>query len=313
MPEKINREKKNGKLKDFIKKNILLFFLFIFVIEVCGGVAAVFLRNVFSKNPGMYYFTEGLVCEYLYAILPLVFMVKWGYIKKSNGKKICFGLLLGAPTILFGAYNLLPLLLVKPMLVKPQWFIIFAVVLCMFGVGLWEEAIMRGVFIPLFCEKWQNKKHCYLRAAFASSLFFGVYHLSSSIAGILVYGNIDKEFFVGNLFQVYYTFCFGMLAAGVTLLTRSIIPMVIWHALWDVTAGIGVGLFGIDTYRGYYAQISQQKVFNTYGILLGYPNGAKMAFVICVLLCAVIGIVFVIRAEKKYCALPVLLMEPAED
>ncbi len=41
---------------------------------------------------------------------------------------------------------------------------------------------------------------------------------------------------VGRLYQVYYGFCFGMLAAGVTLYAKSIIPMVIWHSLVDVSA-----------------------------------------------------------------------------
>lgn len=61
--------------------------------------------------------------------------------------------------ILFMAPNLIPLVLINPILFQLQWVRLIALILAMFSIGLSEEVMIRGVLLPLLCEKWKEKKH----------------------------------------------------------------------------------------------------------------------------------------------------------
>ncbi|MGN0341654.1 MAG: hypothetical protein ACI4DO_02570 [Roseburia sp.] len=103
-----------------------------------------------------------------------------------------------------------------------------------------------------------------------------------------------------NLSQVFFAFCFGMLAAGITLYCGSIIPMMIWHSLVGISAFFAQGLMSNVMYRYYMEKnlLTMQNVFQTYGILSNVENGYAICSGIINILVLVVGIVLVYRAEK---------------
>lgn len=286
-------------MKEFFKKHAILFMLLVAAIALFSNLMRGVLENVFGTSLMMSYVIDA-VCGYIISILPLVLMVKWGYIKKSNKPRILLGFLMGTPYILFGIWNLLPLVLVNRILFQVQWGMMIIIVIDMFSIGLMEESIMRGVVLPLLCEKWQDRKHPYLKAAFVSSLLFGCVHLNWSVRYFLAYGTLSAEYLASNLYQVYYAFCVGMLAAGVTLYARSIVPMIIWHAFCDFTATIGAALLPSNTYENYCNNglLSPQKVFDTYGILGGFKYGDVLVFGMINLLLLCVGVVLIRKVER---------------
>lgn len=287
-------------MKEFMKKHTLLFVVLVAVFALCTNLITGFVQSFFSNNLTMSYLAEA-VCKYGISFVPLCMMVKWGYTKKSNKKKIAVGFAIGALLILFGVPNVLPLVLVNPILFKMQWGLLLAITLAMFSVGLLEESAIRGVVLPLLCEKWQDKKKVYWKAAVVSSLLFACIHLNWSVRYFLTYGTLTWEYFSGNLYQVYYTFCFGMLAAGVTIYAKSILPMVFWHGMCDLSAAIVYAILPLNTVENYNNSsiLTLQNVFNTYGIFTGCKFGAEIVLGIIDLLFIVIGVVLIKKAETR--------------
>lgn len=81
-----------------------------------------------NKKGAEYYWIEA-VCKYVIAILPLILMVKWGYVRKSNIKRIGKGFLIGAVLILFCLPNILPLLFIDSTYMIVDWNAVSAIVL----------------------------------------------------------------------------------------------------------------------------------------------------------------------------------------
>lgn len=285
-------------MKEFFKRHIFIFWIIIAVICLGSNLIGSFCEKLFEDSLTLSFLSEA-VCRYIIAVLPLCVMVKWSYIRKSNKKSILSGFLVGMFCIFFIIPNLAPLLLVNPILFKVQWGLIFVIIINMLSIGILEESAMRGVVFSLLCEKWQDKKNIYLKAAVLSSFMFACAHLNWSVRYFLTNGNLTEEYFLDNLYQVYYTFCFGMLAAGVCIHARSIIPMVIWHALCDLSAFIVYGILPLKTLENYERTVTLQTVFKTYGILSGWKYGAEVVLAIINVLFVIIGVVLVMKAEKQ--------------
>lgn len=287
------------RTKDFFKRHTILFCILAAAVALFSNLSVAVLETFVgdSLTGG---FVADAVCKYIVAILPLYIMVKWGYTKKTNPRRLAAGFLLGALCILFAARNLLPLVLVNPMLFQVQWGLVIIILIDVLGIGLLEEAGLRGVIIPFLCEKWQDKKHPCLLAAFVSSLLFGCIHLNWSVRYFLAYGELTSEFLFNNLYQVYYAFCFGMLAAGICMYSRSILPMVIWHGFCDFSGFLSYGILPLTTLETYYSTgvLTPQNFLNTYGILKGFHYGDELIFGIINLLYLVVGIVLATKAEK---------------
>ena len=287
-------------MKDFCKKHTGIFILFVVVFALFTNLITGFVQSFFTENAIMYYLAEA-VCKYSISIIPAWLMIKWGYTGKSDKSRLAKGFALGMIFILFAAPNIIPLLLVNPILFKVQWALLLALTLAMFSIGLLEEAALRGVVLPLLCEKWQDKKNVYWKAAVVSSLLFGCIHLNWSVRYFLTYGTLSWDYLSGNLYQVYYTFCFGILAAGVAIYTRSILPMVFWHGICDLSAAIVYGILPLNTVENYNNNniLTLQNVFNTYGIFAGCKFGVEIILGIINLLFIVIGAVLIKKGENR--------------
>lgn len=288
-------------MKDFCKKHTGIFTLVIIFIALSSNLITGFLQSFFPEHQVMYYLVEAIFKFSISATL-IILMTKWGYTKKSNKKNITLGFILGTILILFMAPNLASLTIINPILFDAQWGNIFAILLAALSIGLMEETAIRGVLLPLLCEKWKDKKHFYLKAALATSLLFGCIHFTWSFRYFITHGTLPLSEFLGNLYQVSYCFCFGLFVAGVAIYTRSIISIAIWHGLCDFAAFIIYGILPLASIEYYNRQgmLSLEYVFYKYGIFPGFSLGATLAYGIINLLLVIIGIILILKAEKKY-------------
>ena len=288
-------------MKELCKKHTVIFFICIIVVALSGNLFIGFMQSFFT-NYGVAYYLSEAVYKYGISVVGLYIMVKWGYTGKSNFKKIMTGFAWGCLVILFMAPNLIPLVLINPILFQLQWARLIALILAMFSIGLSEEVMIRGVLLPLLCEKWKEKKHPYVRAALVSSLLFACLHLSWSVRCFLAYRSLPWDFLSGNLYQVYFTFCFGILAAGICMYCRSLWPLVFWHGLGDLSAYLMYGILPFKTLENYAVSggLTLQNVFDTYGIFPGCSFGAEIVHTFINLLFLLVGVYLVRKAEKEW-------------
>lgn len=282
-------------MKIFLKKHTWILVIGIMIFGLCSNLATGIMQSIFAKDLVQYYWIM-TGCKCAFAILPVILMVKWGYIRKSSGTKIGKGFLIGAISILFCLPNVLPYLLIDKSYMAVKMSIVIAIAFATLSIGLIEEAGIRGVLLPLVYEKWNGRKHAYFKAAIISSLIFGCMHLNWSVRYLLEYSNLPMEYLLGNLYQVCYTFCFGIFASGVTIYTRSIVPMVFWHGVVDFSAFIPDGLYPTVNINYFSKEnmLSMQHVLDTYGI----PVAEEFVEVLIHLIFVAVGFILIRKAEK---------------
>ncbi|WP_207650765.1 CPBP family intramembrane glutamic endopeptidase [Sporobacter termitidis] len=96
---------------------------------------------------------------------------------------------------------------------------IMATLLFTLGVGIAEELYFRGIILRLLRRNFSA-----LGAVFLSALIFGGGHAS----GAFVESNP-----VMVLLSILNAFLFGWVAAEIALMTKNIIPLMIFHCLFD--------------------------------------------------------------------------------
>lgn len=94
------------------------------------------------------------------------------------------------------------------------------------AVGLMEETAFRGLSGANYMRVHPDGKKLTLFATF-SAILFGVMHMGNVTAGQA----LDE-----TLMQVFYAFGVGVLYAAVYFRTGSLLPMIVSHALVDVTS-----------------------------------------------------------------------------
>lgn len=289
-------------MKEFSKKHTAIFIIIVVIYALMTNLATGFFQNCFGENITFFYIVQ-IICKCTFSILPLILMVKWGYYFKTDNQKIRRGFLIGSICILYySVSNILPLILLEPVYFSIRWKIIIAAALAALSVGLLEETAIRGVIFPFFCEKWKDKKHSILKAAFFSSFLFGCIHLNWSVRFLLANHTLPLEELTANLYQVYYAFCFGIFATGVTVYAKSIWPMVFWHGICDFSAFIMDGLIPQVSLNHFYNHniLSLQRVLDNFSILKGCSFGAELIQGIINLIFVIIGIILIKKAENQY-------------
>lgn len=286
-------------MKNSCKKHTVLFIILVILIALASSLSTGIVQSMFAGNLAMSYWAITL-CKGVFSVIPLTLMVKWGSMKISPQRRIGKGFLLGAVLILFMLPNLLLITLIEPILIQIQWGTMLAIVCASLSIGLLEETAIRGVMLPLFCEKWHEKKHVYLKAAVVTSLLFACIHLNWSVRYFLANGHLTWEYLSGNLYQVYYTFAFGMLAAGVTMYAKSIWPMVFWHGMCDFAAFFIDGIMppvSLYYYHNNENVLTFRNVLRTYGISLGTKSDEVIIEFIINLILVLVGIHLLRKAE----------------
>lgn len=100
-----------------------------------------------------------------------------------------------------------------------QWnsFWIFGFVTLLVGIA--EELMFRGIILHALLQKMNARK-----AVLYSALAFSLLHSINIIGGVPIEGMI---------LQLGLTFIAGFYLAGVMLKIKSILPLMLWHWLWD--------------------------------------------------------------------------------
>lgn len=298
-------DRQKQTVKEFMRRHIILFVVLMLICILFNNIATTFVTAPFEDNVTVSHLLLAL-CKYAMALIPLFLMVRWGFVQKSGVRSVLAGLLLGIPSVLLIAGNLLPFALISPASYKVQWLSVLAIVFAYFGVGLMEEAACRGVLLPLLYEKWAGRENGRMKAALVSSALFGCAHLGWIVNALVFTGTVSVVECLGRLYQVYYAFCFGMLCAGVTLCVKSMIPVMIWHSLIDISAAIGQGILYPSTYQYYFelnpvgldTVLMQKGIVQDAGILSwALPIGVDALLLI-------VGIILVRRSGRRADTVP---------
>lgn len=286
--------------KEFIKRYTFLLVLLIIVIGMSSSVITSLAQERFYE-PIENYYGAGAICKFVTSVIPLFLMVKWGYLKKVSLSKVLLGFAMGAFTFIFFLPNILILTMVNESFFNVNYNGVLAVALLSLGIGLIEESAIRGVFLPFLCEKWHKKKHVYVKAAIASSLLFAVIHLSGSVGYFVKYNTLPMEYLLGNMYQVYYTFCYGIFMAAVVIKTKNIWGVVFWHGVCDFVAFLKSvvidEIFLTYLYGSNYLTFA--RFLEKHEILAGVKYAPQVIEGCINLALVVVGLVIIIKEEKK--------------
>lgn len=293
----MERDKRSAS---FFEEHSLLFIIFMMGCVLLNNLVTEAVTEPFYNNITVYYLLAA-ACNFLTAVIPIFFMVKWNLTQRTEPRNVLAGFLTGIPCLILMAENLAPLSLINPMLFQVQWKSVSAIILAYLGVGVMEEAGCRGVLLPLLCRKWSMRKNGYVKAAVASSAIFACTHLAWIANALIFQGKVSLAECLGRLYQMYYAFCFGMLCAGIVLYARSIFPVIIWHALIDISAFIDRGILPEVTYNYYYgdSRIGLDTVLIRLGVLKrsGGAYLCLLAGIDAILL--ITGSILVYKSQKK--------------
>ncbi len=95
------------------------------------------------------------------------------------------------------------------------------------SIGLFEEALLRGVVLNKMRNAWGNTKRGIYASVIVSSLLFGLFHLINLL---------DKPWLVvATWTQVSYAFIFGFIFAAIYIRTKNLWTVIVFHALFDIT------------------------------------------------------------------------------
>lgn len=101
-----------------------------------------------------------------------------------------------------------------------------AVVLFTLLVGINEEVYFRGLILKRLSEKGIRF------AAIVSSVLFGIVHMVNLVGGAdLTYTGL----------QIVFAALFGFVCAELVILTKSLIPVILWHFIHDCIGYVTVG------------------------------------------------------------------------
>ena len=301
-------EKRLSRMKEFAINHMLGFIGIALACIVLNNMITGVFEHPFENNMKLKYLMMA-VNKIIPAMVLVFLMKKWDLSGKSSKKQIVLAFLMGIPCIIGLGINVVPLVLVPDRFYRVQWSALLASMLAYFGVGLLEEAGCRGILLPLLCEKWANRKNRYMQAAFVSALLFGFGHLSWLIRALVFQGDVSVAQCIDRLYQVYFTFCFGILAAGVTLYAKSIVPMVIWHALFDFITSIPELMLSGETYYHFFIKksIGLDDVLIQKGIIQSTGKGYHLFLLGLYAIEFIAGIIIIRYCRKRDCSREVMI------
>lgn len=197
-------------------KPVLLSIVWTIVMLIFPVVSGV-IATVFEMNQIEIFLTQG--CFMLLSIIiPIVYVCK----RKVYANEI--GLRKTEPGSLRKTLLFIPLILsVLPLMLAGVDFKSFTYVsvLAYFTlmVGISEELYFRGIILKLLKDNYPVKQTIVI-----SALVFGIGHIAGILAGKSI---------VEVLLQIINAIVFGILAAEIVILTKSLFPVIIWHFLFD--------------------------------------------------------------------------------
>lgn len=203
-----NRE--NTKFRALLSS--LLFSIVLMIFPVASGVIVV-MNNMDALHS---YLLQG-VFMMLSILVPVIYMwitnmkpAQIGFIgiEKGRIKTVLYFLPLIAGKIGFLLYG-----------INPDIYTIMALAFFTIAIGLSEELYFRGIILT-------KLKICFTikQTVILSSVFFAAVHASQAFSGVGIFIVV---------MTIINALLFGIVASGIVLLTKSIIPVIIWHMLYD--------------------------------------------------------------------------------
>lgn len=221
-------------------------------------------------------YVNGLVClAIMYGVLGKE-CLGWKKNSEREGLKIAVCMLLYAVLVLTDH------ILQSTMVLKSTWIRLAAYdfILCI-GVGLFEEALMRGIVLN-GCIKLlpKNKRGLYIAVAISSALF-GVAH----IVGVFI-GSSDNvsQVIIWMIGKVIYTGIGGVVYATIYLKTKNIWICAILHAIYDFILFSGEYWISFAAYK----KVLPDELIMKNGLVIG-----------CAVIVCIINIIIVIKVLKK--------------
>lgn len=105
--------------------------------------------------------------------------------------------------------------------IAPDPILYLSLILFTVFVGISEEVYFRGIIFNILKDKGIPY------AIWASSIIFGILHLSNLVGGANT---------LYTVLQVFFAFLFGFVAAQISVLSQSLLPAIIWHFAHDFLA-----------------------------------------------------------------------------
>lgn len=107
--------------------------------------------------------------------------------------------------------------------IQPKMSVAYVLSLFVFtlAVGIGEEVFFRGIVLNILKRETQRT------AILGSSLLFGFLHLAN------LAGGVSGEY---AILQVIFAFLFGFIAANIVVITKSLVPVIVWHVAHDFIA-----------------------------------------------------------------------------
>ncbi|WP_099203588.1 CPBP family intramembrane glutamic endopeptidase [Miniphocaeibacter massiliensis] len=146
----------------------------------------------------------------------IIIYKKVKYNKKDKGSKIYKQVLWYTPIII----SEIIVFSSKIDLSKDIFYYIILLIFTVF-VGISEELFFRGIILNILSEK--SKRYAIL----VSAILFSILHLTN------IAGGISIKYVV---LQVVFSFIFGVVAGQITVISRSLLPAIIWHFTHDFIA-----------------------------------------------------------------------------
>ncbi|MHA7964125.1 CPBP family intramembrane glutamic endopeptidase [Paenibacillus sp. CAU 1782] len=212
----------NGKKRRVLPTSIF-YALLILIFPVAAGVIVTIMEMDSISTPAIL-IQAGFT--FLSAAVGIALMAKSSYSLKEYGFT---GMTKQAKT---NAAWFLPLLAVEAFSFLPGFRenlsmgYVLAVVLFTLMVGINEEVYFRGLILKRLSEKGIRY------AAIVSSVLFSVVHLVNVVSGAdLTYTGL----------QIVFAALFGFVCAELVILTKSLIPVILWHFIHDCIGYVTVG------------------------------------------------------------------------
>ena len=206
-------------------KPVLLSIIWTIVILIFPVISGV-IATVFKMNQIVIFLIQG--CFMLLSIsIPVIYVCK----KKIDVKEI--GVRKAESRSIRKTLLFIPLLLAElPLILVGVDFkgFTYVSVLAFFTlmVGISEELYFRGIILKLLKDNFSVKQTIII-----SALVFGIGHSASILAG---------ESIVEVLLQIINAIMFGILAAEIVILTKSLFPVIIWHFLFNFVNYISLAI-----------------------------------------------------------------------
>lgn len=237
--EGIMKMKKLSKDQNILVSIIVLVATFI-ITEI---PLADFLSRVMDYQNASY--LTGIIEQGISSVIILLVIVYMGLSKQAgismpNLKKIW----ITWPVLLLSFYICIPYLIGDISIDSKRPITIILFILLYLTTGIYEEFLFRGLFMSVFINKWVKTKRDLFGVVILINFLFGVFHIVNLLLG--------RSTLLATVTQIIYSTFFGVFFSCCLLAIKSIWPVVIVHAIFNISNCLNdisvVSTFGkIDT------------------------------------------------------------------